>query len=123
MAVKAYSGDYGWEDARIKCAQDGDDVKGELPAPLSSIENEWIVDLAKGYGLGQFWLGVNDKEVRDEYNNLDGSPHTYFNWANNEPSTGWRAHDCVYTGGNYGYTWDDTTCGAKKDTLCIHVVG
>ena len=122
MAVKAYSGSYNWEEARIKCSEDGTDVQGELAAPRSPVENEWFVDKANELGLVKFWLGVNDRDVEGEYNNQHGSPHTYFNWANNEPN-GANREDCVQTGISRGYEWNDISCNWTRNVLCTHVVG
>ena len=122
VAARLYSGKYTREEARIKCSQDGKDVKGELAAPLSSIENEWFVDFVQSHGEYRFWLGVNDIEVNHQYNNQHGSAHTYFNWANNEPS-GRNGENCVQTGGLWGYEWDDVGCNWKRHLLCTHVVG
>ena len=117
MAVKVYPGTYTWEEARTKCSQDGNDVKGELPAPSSSIENEWLVDFAKGYGLDKFWLGVNDRDVAEEYTDQNGNPHTYFNWANSQPES--LAQRCVQAGGAQGYRWHDIMCTDAKNLLCV----
>ena len=122
MAVKAYSGNYNWEEARIKCSEDGTDVKGELAAPRSPVENQWFVDKANELGLVKFWLGVNDRDVEGEYKNQHGSLHNYFRWKTNEP-TGVTVANCVQTGGGYGYQWDDDVCSKRKNLLCTHVVG
>ena len=123
VAVKTYSGNYNWEEARTKCSQDGTSgVKGELATPLSSIENEWFVNKAKELGLGHFWLGVNDKDVEGTWTNLYG-PQTYSNWNPGEPNN-YGNQDCALSGGGYGYKWDDATCDFKlPDLFCTHVEG
>ena len=126
VAVKTYSGNYNWEEARTKCSQDGTgDVKGELATPLSSTENEWFVNKAKELRLGAFWLGVTDKDVEGTWTNLYGR-QTYFNWYAGEPNNhGQAGQDCAKAGGDHlGHKWDDGTCGGKlQDLLCTQVEG
>ena len=97
-------------------------ARPELLAPRNAIENEWFIDKANELGLGKFWLGINDRDAEGQYNDQHGSPHNYFNWANNEP-TGTNGQNCVQTGGGYGYKWDDVGCTTAKKVLCTHIVG
>ena len=120
MAVKAHSGGYTWEEAKIKCSEDG----GELPMPRSSIENNWFVDRANELGLGSFWLGVTDEEVEGTWNNQNGLPQTYLNWASRQPDNSGNNQDCVRTSGGYGYQWDDVPCNLKGfHLLCAYGEG
>ena len=126
VAVKAYPGEYTWEDAVKKCSEDGTNgVNGELPAPRSSVENHWFVDKANELGLSQFWLGVNDKDQEGEWRNHRGFTQRFFNWAPNEPNNKGKnstvAH-CGKAGGEYGKTWDDDSCKlVKKHLMCTYV--
>ena len=125
MAVKAYSGNYNWEEAQIKCSQDGTDVNGELPAPRSPTDNRWFVDKAHELGLNSFWLGINDRDVEGEYTNQHGSPHNFLRWNMRNPTgdSDTTERDCVRTGGAQGYKWDDIKCTNTIGVLCTNVKG
>ena len=122
MAIKAYEGNYTWEEARIKCSEDGTDVKAELPAPQSKIENWWYGDMAVGNGINKFWLGINDRDVEGEYNNQHGSPHTFFEWGFLKPEGDdmFTERDCVQ---HHGISWSDAECSVTNSILCTHVEG
>ena len=125
MAVKAYSGDYTWEEARTKCSQDGTDgVKGELAAPRSSTENEWFVNKANQLGVGIFWLGVNDKVNEGAWKTQYGNPQSYFKWHGGQPDNSGN-EDCVGTNlpraWNGGFNWNDYSCATGLELLCTYV--
>ena len=118
MALKAYPGGYNWEDARSRCFQDGT----ELAAPRSLAESSWFVDKARELGLDTIWLGVTDKDSEGTWTNQHGLPQTYFNWYPGEPNN-LNNQDCAWTGGGYGYSWDDDVCSAGKHLLCTNIQG
>ena len=125
VAVKAYSGDYTYDEAIAKCSEDGLDVKAELPAPLSQSEHYWYYAMATELGIDtRFWLGINDRDVEGEFRNQHGSPHNFFMWGFTEPSDDrtndlwWGEEDCVQVPG-----WDDTDCLNTNDILCTYVEG
>ena len=126
VAIKAYSGDYTWFDAKNKCYEDGaNGVQGELPSPRSYIENKWFVDKADELGLGGFWLGVNDEDEKGVWMNGYGMRQNYSNWAPGEPRLS-DDKNCVNVGpGTWGgdYAWDDVSCGHSWGLLCTYVTG
>ena len=123
VAIKHYPGLYTWDEARLKCSQDGKDVNAELPAPLSKVENDYFVDMARGLGLWQFWLGVNDIEEEEVFRNQHGALHPWFFWRPMEPSFT-DEQNCVWsfgTGTEYG--WKDDLCTETKKIFCTHILG
>ena len=127
VAVKPYPSEkifsgYTWEEARNKCSRDGKDVKAELPAPLSKVEHDLFTTYAEEFLDLVIWLGVNDREVEGEFRNQHGSLHTYFNWADNEPSGG-ADKDCVKSGTFLWDQWKDALCTEKRYLLCTHILG
>ena len=128
VAVKAYPGDYTWEQAKTKCSQDGtNDFKAQLAAPRSSVENEWFVNKANELGVDEFWLGITDKDREDTWKTQHGLPQNYFNWDSDlfgqQPSNAGGNEDCVLTNGRWGFNWNDETCTSKKNLLCTRIQG
>ena len=122
VSVKAYTLLYTWEEARIKCSQDGTDgVKAELASPRSSTENEWFVNKADQLGLGIFWLGVNDKINEGAWKTQHGLSQSYFNWHGGQPESIFKNDDCVGTNGKWGFNWNDYYCTSKLELLCTYV--
>ena len=121
VAVKAYKGDFNWDEAWKKCSWDGtSDGKGELPAPRSSAENEWFVNKAKQLGLSNFWLGITDKGREGTWTSQHNVPQGYFNWAAGEPNNQGN-QDCAQAGGSWpGFSWDDDFCTKKIHLLCTY---
>ena len=125
VAVKSYTGEYTWEEAKTKCSQDGTNgVKAELPTPRSLIDNDWFYNKANELGLEVYWLGVNDKRKEGTWETQHGVEQNYFNWLDGQPwaPVGIEA-DCVVTGGNhFNNQWNDDPCHTShKNLLCVHV--
>ena len=125
--MKAYPGDYTWEDARVKCSQDGTGaVKAELAVPRDFTESEWFANKATELGLGIFWLGLNDIDVEGTWTDTQGRTQIYFNWAAGQPSGG--GQHCATSGGQWGSGWDDDGCSVhdtfgQRHLLCTYVEG
>ena len=127
VAVKAYNGDYNWEEAKTTCSQDG----AELPMPRNSVENEWFGNKAIELGLNGVLLGISDKDLEGTWINQSGLAQTYFNWDRREPNN-WGNEDCaelcvlcVYNQ-NWrvsGFEWNDLPCDHKRKILCTHIKG
>ena len=126
------------------CSKDGKDVKAELPAPLSKIENDWFLNWASGLHVFDFWLGIKNDPFSNGIIDLGvgylvnqhGSPHTWSNWQSNEPN--WHSEtllndpsnvfdpSCVWSSGDVEgdpfYGWADDLCTSGRNVLCTHVL-
>ena len=82
-----------WSDALAVCKNDGSHV--HQPIPKSNEENVWYKNFVEGEfskfpdvydGSGvNFWLGVNDAAVDNEFRNDKNEVQTYFNWKDGQP--------------------------------------
>ena len=127
VAIKSYTGEYTWEEAKTKCSEDGTNgVKAELPNPTGLVDNEWFRNKADELGLGPFWLGINDKGKEGTWETQHGVKQTFFNWIRWGPMG--TEEDCVMSDrsrqSNYVNYWESVwhneKCSRKLELLCTY---
>ena len=97
-----------FEDASAKCKSKG----GFLGSILSEKEQQDLKDMlnaafaANNDQSYNVYIGVNDKEVEDEWRWPDGSPYDYEHWNDGEPNNV-NNEDCTQTNGG---GWNDVPC-------------
>ena len=108
---------------------------GKLAEPRTQTTNDFIADVAKGKGISQLWIGIND--IKEEGTFIYGSndaPITWTNWAPDQPNNGDGEvqEDCVilaiteitYLNNNYPLDsskqekWFDGKCDYTLSFVC-----
>ncbi|XP_064597162.1 LOW QUALITY PROTEIN: macrophage mannose receptor 1-like [Liolophura sinensis] len=112
----------GWNSYKNKCylfkSQRGDQPAAvlqcrQLGADLVSIadvdEQNFISSQVKGYG--QYWIGLNDREIEWTYRWTDGAPVTFTSWSPSEPNNFEnKDEDCVTMYAYGKHSWNDQLC-------------
>ena len=62
------------------------------------------------------WIGGSDRIQENIFLFEDGSPLTYFNWAQGEPNDSWASEDCIQMWDPPG-TWNDRNCDHQSASL------
>jgi cysteine-rich repeat protein len=99
-------------DARLECAAYG----GALAVPNSAAENNWMKSTAFGVAGQNYWIGVDDEKSEGSYVKPDGSPVTFFDWADTQPNGG-ANQNCVEVQFDVN-GWNDKACGELYGAIC-----
>ncbi|KAL7830742.1 hypothetical protein SRHO_G00318690 [Serrasalmus rhombeus] len=96
---------------------------GTLSAPLSSLENEQLVQYVRE-SLGtdaRVWLGVNDMLSEGVWVDLTGSAVRFKNWETStrpaQPDGG-STENCAVLSALSGGKWSDESCRAERASVC-----
>ncbi|NOT36141.1 MAG: HYR domain-containing protein [Saprospiraceae bacterium] len=98
-----------WLDAKTICKING----GNLAKIRNKEENQFISSKLMGQTA---WIGANDERREGNFEWVDGSQVTYFNWATGQPNNG---------GGNEDYvelhpdgSWNDNRGNVSREFIC-----
>merc|ERR1712080_574858 len=110
-----------WFDAMECCYYNG----GYLAEPVSQEEQalleKYIVDAdgGGGFALSAYWLGGNDMHHENGWIWPSGSPMTYTDWVEGEPS-GEDLQDCMAIDSPKEHKWMDLDCSQAQHANVLH---
>ena len=105
-----------WPDARRLCQSAG----GELAVADSIEVNDERASLLQGHGIGDAWIGLNDRQSEGVWIWLDTDPLGFENWAPNEPANASDNHDCavLLTSNGLAPFWGARSCDSENNFIC-----
>jgi hypothetical protein len=102
-----------WSDQSAAC----NDLGAELASFGSTGQNLVIANASRDVGIGQYWIGLNDRDVEGEFVWSNGEASTYTRWGNNQPDNASPDHDCA-TLDNDTYFWATQDCATELPAIC-----
>ncbi|GMT18872.1 hypothetical protein PFISCL1PPCAC_10169 [Pristionchus fissidentatus] len=100
-----------WYTAGEVCTQWG----GTLVSVRDFRENEFIKGLIPSSESA--WIGLNDIQREDEFENGNGEKTTYRRWEEGQPDNLYHNENCVEVMGGNG-RWRDSLCLLTKRFIC-----
>jgi hypothetical protein len=79
-------------------------------------EAAWLQQKAQAVGMGDWWIGLTDRQEEGVFAWEDGSPVDYTNWAPGEPNDSNGLEDCVQRA--WDGHWMDVDCNSWLATVC-----
>uniref|UniRef100_G3NVP6 Aggrecan core protein n=1 Tax=Gasterosteus aculeatus aculeatus TaxID=481459 RepID=G3NVP6_GASAC len=104
-----FAGRATWSEAEQLCQ--------EVNAHLVSIGSQEEQQFINSNGRDFQWIGLNDKDVQNEFQWTDGSPLTFEIWRPNQPDN-YSEGDCVVMVGHEGGQWSDMPCDKHLSFTC-----
>jgi len=108
-----------WHDANALCTALG----YHLVTIVDGGEDTWVADTAAAYGVGAWWIGMNDLAQEGAWGWIDGSPVTHTHWAQDEPNNVGGVEHCgvLWEATVPAYTWNDADCYQLKACVCEYM--
>ncbi|MBN2499054.1 MAG: hypothetical protein JXR96_30975, partial [Deltaproteobacteria bacterium] len=106
-----------WDEALAACQSYGG---AHLATVDDSTENTMLRDAMDGLGLGDFWIGYNDRDAEGTWVwEEDGSTSSYHPWSPGEPN-GHENENCAEVRGDG--RWNDLRCTDDRAFVCELVI-
>ena len=120
VIVKAYTETtYNLAHAKSLCSNDASYL--HLPVPTNEAQNQWYLEYAQKFGLGDYWLGINDSVVEGEWRTNNGDPQNFLKWAPGQPDNR-EGKEHYVIGNKVRGWWYDVIDRRRFHVICTFII-